>query len=157
MTVDQKASFLKNDYTKFLAGIAPGTAPRWGKMNVQQMIEHMSEYIGHAYGKVIFEVLTPEEHLPKMRSFLLSEKPFRENTPNVLLPDTPPPVRHAAISAAIAELQEEVVLLTEQFAQEPGKIVVNPFFGALDYDLTVRLLHKHAWHHLRQFGVAEAQ
>lgn len=155
MTIDQKASFLQNDYTRLLAGIEPGTSPVWGKMNVQQMIEHMGEYIGHAYGKVLFGVLTPEEHLPKMRAFLLSDKPFRENTPNSLLPDIPPPVRHTSIAVAIEEVQHELKQLEQQFAQDGNKKVINPFFGELDYDMTIHLLHKHAWHHLRQFGVAE--
>lgn len=155
MSTEQKISFLQNEYPALLAGIGPDAAPRWGKMNAQQMIEHMSEYIGYGYGKKLFDVLTPEEHLPKMRAFLLSDKPFRENTPNALMPDTPPPTQHGSVPEAIAALSTEVASLLAQFAEQPGKQVVNPFFGILDYEMTVQLLHKHAWHHLRQFGVTE--
>jgi hypothetical protein len=89
-----------------------------------------------------------------MQAYLMSEKPFRENTPNALMPETPIPVKHASVKKAIDELQSELDYFFEVFKNEPGKKVTNPFFGELDYEMSVRLLHKHATHHLRQFGVA---
>ena len=44
--LQQKADFLKNSYTDILTGLDAGVPAKWGKMNVQQMIEHMSEYVG---------------------------------------------------------------------------------------------------------------
>ena len=100
------------------------------------------------------EVVTAEEHLPKMQAFIMSEKPFRENTPNVLMPDTPPAARHSSTGDAIAALQHELDHLFENFGSDPQLSIANPFFGQLNFDMQVQLLHKHAWHHLRQFGVS---
>jgi hypothetical protein len=123
-------------------------------MGPQQMIEHMAEYIRVAYGNPEPPaILTPEEHLPRMRAFLESDKPFRENTPNALMPETPPPVKHSSITAAINDLGLALSELDAVFASEPGKVVRNPFFGLLDQQQTIQLLHKHALHHLRQFGI----
>jgi len=152
--IQEKADFLKNEFTKKLAAIAPATPGLWGKMNVPQMIEHMTEYVRIGSGKDLHTCVTPEDVLPKMQIFLATEKPFRENTPNSLLPDMPLPARHIDTKAAIAELQTEIDYFFQIFSEQPDKKVTNPFFGDLDYEMSVQLLHKHALHHLRQFNAA---
>ena len=151
-----KADFLKNEYAKKLAALHADTERKWGKMNVQQMIEHMSDYVRVGYGKTILPRQVSDENLPRAQAFLQSEKPFRENTPNSLMSETPADTRLATKEEAIQELQSELNNFFDAFANEPGKRADNPFFGALDYDMSVQLLHKHAWHHLRQFGAEEA-
>lgn len=148
-----KAAFLKNEYTQKLATLNPATPQLWGKMNVQQMIEHMYDYVRLANGKDVRPVVTPADMLPRFRDFLLTEKPFRENTPNPIMPDTPVPVKKEKVQDAIAALQAELDDLFTLYEKEPGKVVTNPIFGDLDHDMSVQLLHKHAWHHLRQFGI----
>ncbi len=151
--LQQKADFLRDQYTNILAGLDAGTPARWGKMNVQQMIEHMSDYVRIASGKTLLESVTPEEKLPRVRAFLESEKPFPENTPNALMPETPPPTRHATKSDAIAELRSELDHFFAVHEQDKSKTTQSPFFGVLDFDHQVQLLHKHSTHHLRQFGL----
>lgn len=153
---DRKAAFLKKDYVILIRQMNAGTLPLFGKMDVQQMTEHMTDAIRLAYGHpVLDQLLTPEEHIPRMQAFLMSDKPFRENTPNVLMPDTPAPHRNQNLSIAADELQQSVAELFTTFATAPGKEVLNPFFGMLNYELTIHLLYKHAWHHLRQFGISQ--
>lgn len=151
--LDQKADFLRNQYTGILSGLDAGTPPLWGKMNVQQMIEHMSDYVRIASGKTLMEVVTPEDALPRMQGFLATEKPFRENTPNALMPETPLPVRHADVRDAIGELKAELDHFFMVHEQDAARVTPNPFFGNLVFDQQVQLLHKHATHHLRQFGL----
>lgn len=153
--LQQKADFLKNEYTKILARLDAAAPRKWGKMNVQQMIEHMSEYVRLASGKESLPNVTPEEKLPRMQGFLESEKQFPENTPNSLMSDIPAAVRHATKEAAIAELQSEIDDFFKVHEQAPGRTTPNPFFGVLDYEHQVQLLHKHSTHHLRQFGAVE--
>jgi len=150
-----KATFLRNDFVKLLATIDPVTKPLWGKMNPQQMIEHMSYAMRQASGKDPYTIVTAEEHLPKMQAFLMSEKPFRENTPNQLLPDEPAPAKHESMQDALNDLQAEIDHFFHVFGTDPQKTITIPFFGELNYDMQVQLLHKHAWHHLRQFGITE--
>lgn len=153
--IQDKANFLRNEYTKILSQLDADAPRKWGKMNVQQMIEHMSDYVRIASGKVLMEIVTEAERLPRMQGFLASEKQFPENTPNVLMPDTPVPTRHATKADAIKELQEEIDHFFAVHEQHPGKITANPFFGNLDFEHQVQLLHKHGVHHLRQFGAVE--
>ncbi len=149
----EKAAFLRNKYIPLLTTIAQGTQPRWGKMNLHQMIEHMSYSLRQANGREEYAIVTPEEHLERMRAFLESEKPFRENTPNQLLPGEPEPPKTANIALALEELKGEIEHFFDVFRAHPDKKITNPFFGVLNYEQWVQLLHKHAWHHLRQFGV----
>lgn len=148
-----KANFLRNRYIPLLQKINPLQDPKWGKMNVHQMIEHMSYAFRQANGKDKYDILTPSEHLPKMEAFLMSEKPFRENTPNKLLPDDPDAPKSETVDAALVELQVEIEDFFKVFADEPSLKITNPFFGELNYERQIQLLHKHAWHHLKQFGV----
>jgi len=152
--LQQKANFLRHEYIPALQQLDENTTPLWGKMNVRQMIEHMADYVRIASGRTHMDIVTPGEHIPRMQTFLASEKPFRENTPNSLMADEPPLPRHATKELAIQELKEELEHFFLVYENEPGKVTNNPFFGALTFDLQVQLLHKHSTHHLRQFGVA---
>lgn len=150
--IQEKAYFLRVEYCPILTMIDADAARRWGKMNVQQMIEHMSDYVRIASGKTPMEVITEADKLPRMQGFLMSEKTFPENTPNVLMPDSPAPVRNTNKQAAIAELQQEIDYFFEVFDKDAEKKLNNPFFGELNFDMQVQLLYKHSTHHLRQFG-----
>ena len=153
--LQQKAAFLKNGFTAALSGLDTNTPGKWGKMNVQQMIEHMSDYVRVANGRTPMEIMTPEEKILRMQGFLESEKSFQENTPNAFMPDIPAPVKHATKEEAISELQGEINHFFTVYEKEQDKKIANPFFGQLTFDQQVQLLHKHATHHLRQFGAVE--
>jgi hypothetical protein len=152
-TIQEKASFLKHELTQRLATLDPEMKGIWGKMNAHQMVEHMSKMFAIASGKIPCSLQTDDEILPKMQAFLHSDKPFRENTPNKLLPDTPPPPHHTSVKDSITDLQHEIDDFFSIYTKEPTKRILNPFFGDLDYEMQIKLLYKHALHHLRQFGV----
>lgn len=150
----EKASFLQSRFIHLLQQIPTDTKPAWGKMTLQQMIEHFSDYVRIASAKAPHpDIITPSEQLDKMRHFLESEKPFRENTPNPLMPEVPPPVRNPSKEEALKELKTEIDHFFAVFDENNLQTTRNPFFGDLNYEQNVQLLHKHALHHLRQFGV----
>ena len=149
-----KVNFLKARFIPLLKQIPSDQPPAWGKMTLQQMIEHFTDYTRIASGKtVIKEIVTSEEHLEKSRIFLMSEKPFKENTPNSLMPEVPAPVRNVSINDAISELNKELDYFFAVFEKNNLQVTRNPFFGDLNYEQNVQLLHKHALHHLKQFGI----
>ncbi len=151
----EKENFLRTRFVPLLQQLNPATPPRWGKMNVQQMIEHFAgDALRTASGRLKMEkIITPPENLQRMRDFMMSEKPFKENTKNPLLGEEPAPLRFKTVQAAIGALQQELILFFEAFEKNPQLITRNPFFGDLNFEENVQLLYKHALHHLRQFGV----
>jgi hypothetical protein len=151
----EKENFLRTKLVTYLQRLDPATPPSWGKMSVQQMIEHYAgDAVRNANGRLVMEtILTPPQNLERMREFMMSEKPFHENTKNPLLGEEPAPLRYKTVQAAIGALQQELIYFFEAYEKEPMKVVRNPFFGDLNFEQNVQLLYKHALHHLRQFGV----
>ena len=151
----EKENFLRTKLITYLQQLDPATPPKWGKMNVQQMIEHYAgDAVRNASGRLkIDKILTFPENLERMREFMMSDKPFKENTINSLISGEPAPLRYKTIQAAIGALQQEIIYFFETFEKNQQLITRNPFFGDLNFEQSVQLLYKHALHHLRQFGV----
>lgn len=151
----EKENFLRTRLVTYLQQLDPATPPCWGKMNVQQMIEHFGgQAVRNANGRLKIEkIITPPENLDRMREFMMSEKPFKENTKNPLMSEEPAPLRYKTLQAAIGALHLELIYFFEAFDKQPDLLTRNPFFGDLNFEQNVQLLYKHALHHLRQFNV----
>lgn len=146
--------FFKETYIPTLKKLNGNEVGVWGVLSPQGMIEHMTDSIGIAHGRIKQELQTPEPILEKVRSFALSDKEFKPNTKNSLMSDTPDPLRNSSISDAIAELENEINTFLAFYKTNPDQKVLNPFFGEFDYEQWLHLLHKHAVHHLKQFNLA---
>jgi len=153
--MNPKLHFLQHDFLTLLQTLEPAAKGKWGVMNGQQMVEHMSDSVRIANGKDPKRVILTPEQMEKARGFMLTDKPFKENTKNIELPEIPPPVTQPSMQAALSELKEEIGTFVKVFENQSGKIITNPFFGDLDFEQWTHLLHKHATHHLRQFGLIE--
>ena len=149
----EKENFIRTKLISLLQKLKNDEPARWGKMNVQQMIEHFTDVMMSASGKIKLPVVTPPERLPRLREFMMSEKPFKENTKSPVLAEEPAPLRKHTKEAAIGKLQEEIIYFFEIFEKTPGLKTNNPVFGELDFEMNIQLLYKHALHHLKQFGV----
>ena len=154
---NEKSSFLKREFIPLLQKIPPDKRPAWGLMGLQQMVEHMQESVEIASGRAgyVGDFVSPDP--ARMKAFLLSDKPFRENTKSPFLPKEPPAPRNHTLQGAIGGLQASLIDFFKAYESEPGKRVFNPIFGDLDYEGQTQLLYKHALHHLRQFGVTPLQ
>lgn len=149
----EKEDFLLNEYILLIKTIDEGQEPVWGKMNVHQMVEHMTDSIRIANEKEKADkILTPPDRLEGAYQFMMSDKPFKENTKNVLMGEEPLPTRHEFLEDSILELDHEIADFHTFFAGDPEKRTTNAFFGNLNYAEWVQLLHKHAVHHLKQFS-----
>jgi len=151
----EKENFLRTKLVTYLQRLDPATPPKWGKMNVQQMIEHYAcDAVRNASGRLKADtILTPPDHLERLREFMMSDKPFKENTKNSLMGEEPAPLQYKTVQAAIGSLQQELIYFFEAYEKNPAQVIRNPFFGDLNFEQNVQLLYKHALHHLRQFGV----
>lgn len=152
MTIE-KENFLRTRLVPTLQKTHPASVPRWGKMSFHQMVEHMADVVKVASGRLKMDIKTPPERLPLYREFLMSDKPFRENTKSPVLPEETLPLRTRTVPAAIGKLQEELIGFFEAFEKDPGLRTTHPAFGELDFNENVQCLYKHACHHLKQFGV----
>jgi len=154
---DMMTGFIRNEFFNHLTPLKADSPAHWGKMNAQQMIEHLVEFVGLSYEKTKFPLCVPEDMIEKYQAFLFSEKMFRENTkaPEQVMPEDPAPTLHSGISEAIDELKSAIDHFFHYFNEHPGRKTLHPAFGWLDYSGWVVLHYKHIHHHLRQFGCIE--
>jgi hypothetical protein len=156
-SLEEKADFLRNQYVPLLRTIHPSQPPMFGKLSAQGAVEHMADSLRMANGRDLYDCDATPEHIEKMHAFIRSDKPFREGTNNPLMSEMPAALRHASMDEAISDLAWELEGFFDLFAQDRTKLVTNPIFGDLDYELWVLLLYRHAWHHLKQFGAMQAE
>ena len=150
-----KEQFIKETFLALLQQANSGTASKWGKMDFQQMLEHVADFFQVSTQKQHYPFVSPPEHMPKLKEFLMSDKPFRENTkaPTSIIGEEPLPYRYASVDEAMQEVIAEVNYFFQLYADEPEITAVHPVFGELNYEEWVRLHYKHVTHHLRQFGL----
>ena len=153
----EKLSFLQQGMFVLLQNSEAGGKAKWGVMNAQEMLEHLADFFDLSSAKLHFDLAVPGEHLPKYREFLLSDKPFRENTkaPESVLGEKPLPLRTATPEEALQKLKTAVENFVAYFEGTPEAQTLHPVFGVLNYAEWVQLHHKHVVHHLKQFGLVE--
>lgn len=151
--MSQYLEFITDTFFDKLNTLSAETPPQWGRMNVQQMVEHLSDAVRYANGRdPQTEIITSTERLSALQDFLLSEKEFRPNTKNAQMGEEPLPVRHPDLPTAVRQLSDDVAAYVDRFRSDPSHTERNPIFGDLDFDGWNRLFYKHFLHHLRQFG-----
>ena len=150
-----KLDFIKQKFVALISQLPANATGKWGKMNAQQMVEHTTAFFKVSTGKLQFELVTPEEHLPKYKEFLLSDKEFKENTkaPSTVLGEDPLPLRCNDMPHAIEILQNSIDEFVNYFAGDTTKKTLHPVFGELNFEEWVLLHYKHVVHHGKQFGV----
>jgi hypothetical protein len=148
-----KEEFLKKEFPSLLKELSDNEVGAWGVLTPQGMVEHMTDAVRNAYGRIKLPLQTKPELLERMRNFVLSDIPFKQNTKNALMTETPAPLVNKSLTEAIWELEKEIGHFMNFYKEHPGHKEMNPFFGELNYEEQVHLLHKHATHHLTQFNL----
>lgn len=149
----QKLNFVTKESVLLFKNLSADSMGKWGKMNAQQTVEHLAAFFNVSAGKIKFDLVTPVEHLPKYKEFLLSDKEFRENTkaPTSVIGEEALPLLYANMEAALEKLTESIAAFENYFKDEPLKTSLHPVFGELNFEEWVLLHYKHVTHHLRQF------
>lgn len=152
---NEKFAFITTTFPVLIKAASPTTEANWGKMNFQQMVEHVTDFFKVSSNKIQLPLISPAEHLPKLKEFLLSDKPFRENTkaPAAIIPDEPLPVRNETIEIAIGKLEKQIHDFVVYFEQNQAAVTIHPVFGALNFEEWILLHYKHVQHHSKQFGL----
>ena len=150
---NEKQAFLKKHFIPLLKKLKEDEKGKWGMMTARQMVEHFVDAVKSANGKLVLPLLNAGEKLQKYRAFLMTDKPFKPNIKNPLIPADGPPLRRPDMQSALYKLQKELDYFFELFEKHAELKTANPFFGYLDYEMNIQLLYKYAMHHLKQFGL----
>jgi hypothetical protein len=148
-----KLNFIKTEFPKLLQNLHPEAKGAWGVMNGQQMVEHMTDSVSQATRKNNQKLHTPHDMVGRYKDFAMSDKEFKPNTPNALLSDIPAPITKDTMKEAINGYNDQITTFINYFETNKGAVITNPFFGDLNFEEWTHLLHKHAVHHSKQFGL----
>ena len=127
----------------------PDSQPKWGKMNVHQMLKHCAlceeMYLGkknykRAFIGRIFGAMG-------LKRILRDEKPLGRNAP------TSPHFIVKETAGDILEEKHQWIDLVRQYEAYPANDFVHWFFGKMTREQVGQFVYKHDDHHLRQFGV----
>ncbi len=151
----QKLNFISVECVTKFKNLSADAKGIWGKMNAQQAVEHVAAFFNVSAGKIKFDLVTPVEHLPKYKEFLLSDKEFRENTkaPTNVIGEEALPLQYANMDEALVKLAGSISAFENCFKDDPLKTTLHPVFGELNFEEWILLHYKHVTHHLRQFGL----
>jgi hypothetical protein len=127
------------------------SVPRWGKMNVYQMVKHniiwndwvlgnhnpkySQTFMGWLFGKRV------------LRSMMRDERPIAKNIP------TSNPFKVAEVTGNLDEEVFTLIKLIAQYQHFNNPRFKHDFFGKMTKEEIGVLVYKHTDHHLRQFGV----
>ncbi|MCG1035991.1 hydroxymethylglutaryl-CoA reductase, degradative [Polaribacter sargassicola] len=129
------------------------TKPVFGKMNAQQMIEHLSAVTQIANGNWKVDVFVADEKAARRKPFLDSENELELGFKSSFTSEEPVALKFNSIDEAIADLKKQLQLFVKVFTEDMDRKITHPFFGELDFEYWKKFQVKHFTHHFKQFNV----
>ncbi|AZJ34972.1 hydroxymethylglutaryl-CoA reductase, degradative [Tenacibaculum singaporense] len=136
-----------------LVNLKADAKPLFGKMNGQQMVEHLSLVTQIANGNWKVDTYVSDEKSARRKPFLNSDSELQIGFKAPFLSEDPTPLKFSSMNEAITDLIEQVQHFETVFNENPNRKVVHPFFGELDYEYWKKFQVKHFTHHFKQFGL----
>jgi hypothetical protein len=133
-----------------LLSLDPNNKPIWGKMNPQQMVEHMIVQVEYSDGKKVTTCdLSPEEAAQAKHKWIYTDAQILQN---LILGPLPEHFQYAGLETAIAQLMKELADFDEYF-KVPGITAVHAGYGAMNHKEWITWHNKHFAHHFKQFNL----
>lgn len=131
----------------------PESKPEWGRMDAQQMIEHLIGSCEISNGTKKVEVLTPEKHIEKSQAFLMSDQEMPKNFIAKFIPEDPIPHQYSNLNVAVAALVASIEKYHNYWEGNEDSLCNHSVFGRLNKEKWNRVHNKHITHHLLQFNL----
>lgn len=141
----------ETEVRNLLSNLKTDSKPVFGKMNGQQMIEHLSFLMKVSNGNVHADFFVEDEKSARRKAFLDTENELQVGFKASMLSEEPNTVVFASIKEAIDDLVLQVTNFQNHF--KTVKIENHPFFGELDYSYWKKFHVKHFTHHFKQFNL----
>ncbi len=136
-----------------LGSLDKETPGKWGKMNAQNMIEHLLESVEHSSGKKTSIMVVSEETAKMQKQYCVhNDFEIPQGTQSIQLSDTTKSRRFEDLETAIEFLKKEIKVF-QDFLRIDGSTAIHPAFGPMDFE-DWRIWHgKHFTHHFKQFNL----
>ena len=141
----------KNSLRSKLSMIQSDTKPVFGKMNGQQMIEHLSFLLQISNGKIAANYYVSDEKSARRKPFLNTEGELQVGFKAPMLSENPYDLKFNSVGEAINDLFTQIDNFKDHY--KTAKTENHPFFGELDYEYWQKFHVKHFTHHFKQFNL----
>lgn len=142
-----------------LERLTPASKPKWGRMQPQQMLEHLELIYQMAAGDFQdFEIVTPLDALEETQAQLWNYEPFTKGAKNPLYKahqDELPALIHRDLAEAKAGFKAARKRFLTHFKKYPETQTKHITFGYLTGFEWKLMERKHLNHHFSQFGLLE--
>jgi hypothetical protein len=157
LSKEENIHFLHGSMREVLSGLTPQTQAKWGRMDAQQMFEHLQLSLQLSVGKIKIDISTPLDKVEKIKRIaLLSDRPLQINFQNPALPVNPIPYIHEDFEKAFLALWNELDGFMEFYSVRNSSFTLpHVVFGQLNYEEWLWFHNKHFTHHATQFGLIE--
>jgi oxepin-CoA hydrolase/3-oxo-5,6-dehydrosuberyl-CoA semialdehyde dehydrogenase len=148
--------FLRHEVPQAMDRLRHGSLARWGKMQAQEMVEHLAWAFDLSTGFAHTACATPASELQRLRQFLYSNRPSPREFMNPALLAGLPALRHATLGEAKAACRQALGRFLDR-PQSDQELHTHPVFGLIGREEWHRTHYKHTHHHLLQFGLIEPE
>ncbi|MFD0993418.1 hydroxymethylglutaryl-CoA reductase, degradative [Tenacibaculum geojense] len=136
-----------------LLQLSADAKPKFGSMNGQQMIEHLSAVTQIANGNWKVDTFVSDEKAARRKPFLNTENELQIGFKAPFLAEAPADLKFNSMQEAINDLLIQIDEFFKVFTEDKNRKVVHPFFGELNFDEWKKFQIKHFTHHFKQFGL----
>lgn len=148
--------FLQSTVPGLLDHLSEDTQAKWGIMQPQHMVEHVSVLFYFSSKDLGIGVIKPPEAIGISPDFVNNEKPMPRMIQGAgLKVGEREKLRFANLDEAKQRLLKGINGFFSYFNEHPGNTLDHPVFGPLTYDQWLNFHHKHVIHHFSQFGLIE--
>ncbi len=151
----QTSLFNKSVIQSCLQHLREDSAPAWGAMTAQHMVEHLAETIRFSNGKKTVPLAIPFEKAERAKQRMLApEWAMPREFKAAFMPEEGlPPLQFSSLSEAIEALYAEIDNFYAFFALNPSATPTHAYFSNLNKSEWEINHHKHIAHHFEQFGI----
>ena len=147
-------NFLYEQVPVLMRDLHQDTPALWGKMNAQQMVEHLAFVVSHSNGRFRAIPNAEPEKLAyrKMRYF---EKDFHmpRHFRVEAVPEEPMPLQFPDIEQAKMFFFQQMQRFDDYYSEHHGITAPHFTMGELNFDEWVQAHARHFRHHFKQFGL----
>ena len=136
-----------------LSKLDENSLPAFGKMNAQQMIEHLSDIVKISNGNLTIDVFVSDEKSNQRKPFLDTENELQIGFKPSFLPEEPSKVKFNSIVESAEDLIHQIKTFENIFEKNTNRTFMHPFFGELNYEYWKKVHVKHFTHHFKQFNL----
>jgi len=127
----------------------------WGKMDAQQMVEHLNLVLEISNGTLDVVIYTPEKYIEKSQAFLMSQEPLPRNFVAKFIPEEPITHKNADLKSAVEVFLNSAEKHQKYWHEKDAENRNHPVFGNLNKTMWDCVHNKHITHHFIQFSLIE--